>query len=226
MAKILLIEDDTKLARFMELELIHEGYEVDIRHDGRSGLEAALSGDYELLILDLMLPGTNGLEICRRVRQQSKMPIIMVTARDDVMDRVAGLDTGADDYITKPFAIEELLARIRAQLRRSGPAEHKHELVFGLLDINLPEHSVSYDGALVDLTPTEFDLLVYLAKNEGLALNRNQILDNVWGQDYFGNDKIVDVYIRYLRNKLDERFDVNYIHTIRGVGYSFRYEKG
>jgi DNA-binding response OmpR family regulator len=174
-----------------------------------------------------MLPGLNGMEICRRVRQHSQIPIIMLTARDDVMDKVMGLDQGADDYITKPFAIEELLARIRVlerRLNKSNSLENE-EMVYGPLKISLSQHSVTCNDQLVDLTPTEFDLLVYLAKNINIALSRNQILDGVWGEDYFGNHKIVDVYIRYLRSKLDDEFDSNYIHTIRGVGYSFRYEK-
>jgi len=225
--KILIIEDDPKLARFIELELKHEGYESDSIHNGRDGLEAALLGEHDLIILDLMLPGLNGMEICRRVRQNSQIPIIMLTARDDVMDKVMGLDQGADDYITKPFAIEELLARIRVLERRLNKSRdfENEEMVFGSLRISLSKHSVTYEDTLVDLTPTEFDLLVYLAKNINIALSRNQILDGVWGEDYFGNHKIVDVYIRYLRSKLDDEFDSNYIHTIRGVGYSFRYEK-
>ncbi len=227
MEKILIIEDDPKLARFIELELKHEGYESDSIHNGRDGLEAALLGEHDLIILDLMLPGLNGMEICRRVRQNSQIPIIMLTARDDVMDKVMGLDQGADDYITKPFAIEELLARIRVLERRLNKSRdfENEEMVFGSLRISLSKHSVTYEDTLVDLTPTEFDLLVYLAKNINIALSRNQILDGVWGEDYFGNHKIVDVYIRYLRSKLDDEFDSNYIHTIRGVGYSFRYEK-
>ncbi len=227
MKKILIVEDDPKLARFIELELKHEGYLADLIHNGRDGLEAALSNEHDLIILDLMLPGLNGMEICRRVRQHSQIPIIMLTARDDVMDKVMGLDQGADDYITKPFAIEELLARIRVLERRinKGLDYDNEELVYGPLVISLSKHSVAYDKTPVDLTPTEFDLLVYLARNINIALSRNQILDGVWGEDYFGNHKIVDVYIRYLRSKLDDEFESNYIHTIRGVGYSFRYEK-
>lgn len=227
MKNILIVEDDPKLARFVELELKHEGYNADLVHNGRDGLEAALSNEHDLIILDLMLPGLNGMEICRRVRQQSQIPIIMLTARDDVMDKVMGLDQGADDYITKPFAIEELLARIRVLERRIDRKANfeNEELSFGPLIISLSKHSVTYDNNSIDLTPTEFDLLVYLARNINIALSRNQILDGVWGEDYFGNHKIVDVYIRYLRSKLDDEFESNYIHTIRGVGYSFRYEK-
>lgn len=225
--KVLIIEDDLKLARFIELELKHEGFDADIVHNGRDGLDLALSEEHDLVILDLMLPGLNGMEVCRRVRQQSKIPIIMLTARDDTMDKVMGLDQGADDYITKPFAIEELLARIRAMDRRLSKQTESmgEDLVFGSLKISQSQHSVYFNDSLVDLTPTEFDLLVYLAKNRNIALSRNQILDGVWGEDYFGNHKIVDVYIRYLRSKLDDEFDSQYIHTIRGVGYSFKYEK-
>ncbi len=225
--KVLIIEDDPKLARFIELELKHEGFDADIIHNGRDGLDCALKEEHDLVILDLMLPGLNGMEVCRRVRQHSKIPIIMLTARDDTMDKVMGLDQGADDYVTKPFAIEELLARIRVLERRLGKnlETDSSDMLYGALKISLSQHAVYYNNTLVDLTPTEFDLLVYLAKNKNIALSRNQILDGVWGEDYFGNHKIVDVYIRYLRSKLDDEFDSHYIHTIRGVGYSFKYDK-
>lgn len=226
MIPILIIEDDVKIARFLELELQHEGYTTTAVHDGRRGLEVALSNEHDIIILDLMLPGLNGIEICRRVRQQSNVPIIMLTARDDTMDKVMGLDQGANDYLTKPFAIEELLARLRVLQRHIHPPAgiSDNELRFGDLIINPLEHKVSYHDQLIDLTRTEFSLLLYLAKNENIALSRDQILDAVWGEDYFGGHKIVDVYIRYLRAKLDDRFQTQYINTVRGVGYSFRNE--
>ncbi len=226
MIPILIIEDDVKIARFLELELQHEGYTTTAVHDGRRGLEVALSNEHDIIILDLMLPGLNGIEICRRVRQQSNVPIIMLTARDDTMDKVMGLDQGANDYLTKPFAIEELLARLRVLQRHINPPAgiSDNELRFGDLIINPLEHKVSYHDQLIDLTRTEFSLLLYLAKNENIALSRDQILDAVWGEDYFGGHKIVDVYIRYLRAKLDDRFQTQYINTVRGVGYSFRNE--
>jgi len=227
MKRILIIEDDVKIARFLELELKHEGYKTTAVHDGRSGLERALSDEQDLIILDLMLPGLNGIEICRRVRQQSQIPIIMLTARDDRIDKVMGLDQGADDYITKPFAIEELLARIRVLERRLGNKNSTNEssLCFGALSINPAEHAVIYGDESIDLTRTEFDLLLYLARNQNIALSRDKILDAVWGEDYFGGHKIVDVYIRYLRSKIDDYYGTQYIHTVRGVGYTFKHEK-
>ncbi len=227
MNRILIIEDDVKIARFLELELQHEGYQTRAVHDGRKGLELALRNEHDLLILDLMLPGLNGLEICRRVRQQYQTPIIMLTARDDTIDKVMGLDQGADDYITKPFAIEELLARIRVLSRRMQPATANqcNQYKYGSLVINIAEHTVTYQSNSIELTRTEFELLLYLARNRNIALTRDQILDAVWGEDYFGGHKIVDVYIRYLRSKIDDVYNTNFIHTVRGVGYSFRNEK-
>ncbi|QOR34264.1 response regulator transcription factor [Clostridium sp. 'deep sea'] len=228
MNRILIIEDDIKIARFIELELKHEGYVTKSVHDGRQGLNEALDNEHDLIILDLMLPGLNGLEICRRVRQHKQVPIIMLTARDDTMDKVMGLDLGADDYITKPFAIEELLARIRVLNRRmsSQNASNKSSLIVcGKLKINTAEHTVTFNNEVIELTRTEFDLLYYLASNKNIALTRDQILDAVWGEDYFGGHKIVDVYIRYLRSKIDDVYNTNCIHTVRGVGYSFRNEK-
>lgn len=220
MHTLLVVEDDLKIARFLELELKHEGFNVEVAHDGRTGLEKAQSQAFDLLILDIMLPGLNGMEVCRRLRLTSGMPIIMLTAKDDVMDTVMGLDCGADDYMTKPFAIEELLARIRRIFRSQAPAA----LSLGALTINSDAYTATYSGIPLELTKTEFDLLKYLAENKNRVLTRDQILNTVWGYDYFGDTKIVDVYIRYLRSKLDERYDVKYIHTVRGVGYMFKDE--
>lgn len=229
MSKILVVEDDVKIARFVELELKHEGFEVQLVHDGREGLEVASAGGFDLILLDVMLPGMNGMEVCRRIRLGSDVPIIMLTAKDDTMDKVMGLDFGADDYMTKPFAIEELLARIRRIFRKgSGTAAAPASadvLTIGSLRVDSSQYKAFYGEVGLDLTKTEFDLLKLLVSNQNIALTREQILDKVWGYDYFNDSKIVDVYIRYLRSKIDERFDVKYIHTVRGVGYLLKYER-
>lgn len=217
---ILLLEDETKLARFIELELKYEGYNIDMCHDGREGLEMFYKKNYNLVLLDLMLPGFNGLEICRRIRKTSNVPIIMLTAKDDVMDKVAGLDSGADDYMTKPFAIEELLARMRVALKRQLVTPvNKNILQVDNLSVDTDLRVVKIDNDIIDLTKTEYDLLVYLMQNKNLVLSREQILNTVWGYEYIGETNVVDVYIRYLRSKLDEQYNKKYIHTIRGVGY-------
>lgn len=217
---ILLLEDEVKLARFIELELKYEGYNIDIFHDGREGLDMFYKKNYNLVLLDLMLPGFNGLEICRRIRKTSNVPIIMLTAKDDVMDKVAGLDSGADDYMTKPFAIEELLARMRVALKRESVfPTNKNILQVDNLTVDTDLRVVKVDNDIIDLTKTEYDLLVYLMQNKNLVLSREQILNTVWGYEYIGETNVVDVYIRYLRSKLDEQYNKKYIHTIRGVGY-------
>lgn len=218
--KILLVEDEVKLARFVELELRYEGYEVVICHDGREGMALATDESYDLLLLDLMLPGLTGIEICRRVRKFSKVPIIMLTAKDEIIDKVAGLDSGADDYLTKPFAIEELLARMRVCFKHSEETSgKKNKLQANELEIDLEKRMVTVSGTVVDLTKKEFELLVYLVQNKNIVLTREQILNEVWGYSYIGETNVVDVYIRYLRAKIDEAFQKKYIHTIRGVGY-------
>lgn len=221
MAKILIIEDELKIARFVELELRHEGYDVLICGDGRRGLEAALNENVDLVILDIMLPGLNGMEVCRRIRQESQVPIIMLTAKDDVSDKVAGLDTGADDYMTKPFAIEELLARIRVALnRKKNQKEPKYEsLQIGDLKLNLASRTVLYKDEEIILTKKEYELLEYLVRNKNIVLSREQLLNHVWDYEYFGDTNVVDVYIRYLRQKIDEKYGVHLISTVRGVGY-------
>jgi len=221
--RILVIEDEVKIARFLELELTYEGYAVEVAHDGRSGYEKAVSGNADLIILDLMLPGLSGIEVCRRVRRESDVPIIMLTAKDDVPDKVMGLDSGADDYMTKPFAIEELLARVRVVLKRKGKkAENGNTFQSGQLILYKDQHRVTYDGKEISLSKKEFELLSYLMENQGIVLSREKLLDHVWGFDYFGDTNVTDVYIKYLRNKIDQKYGVQFIHTIRGVGYLFK----
>ena len=227
MSRILIVEDEKKIARFLELELTHEGYEVDTAYDGRTGLEKALSWQPDLMILDLMLPELSGIEVCRRLRHESDLPIIMLTAKDDVSDKVMGLDMGADDYMTKPFAIEELLARIRVGLkkRRVSSAEPASAaLVAGPLRLDPASYAVSWNGTSISLTKKEFDLLRYLMAHKGQVVTRDTLLSDVWGYDYAGDTNVVDVYVRYLRHKIDEPFQVKTIHTIRAVGYMFSYE--
>ena len=222
---ILIVEDEIKIARFLELELQYEGYAITLAHDGRSGLEKALQGNFDLIILDVMLPGLNGMEVCRRVRQSMETPIIMLTAKDDTMDKVMGLDLGADDYVTKPFAIEELLARIRVALKRKQ-SQNQLSKALGIssLKLDLEQHLVTFQGEPIDLTKREFDLLKYLMENQNIVVTRDKILETVWGYDYLGDTNVVDVYIRYLRSKIDEKYRHKYIHTIRGVGYLFKDE--
>ena len=218
--KVILIEDEVKLARFVELELRYEGYDVTVCHDGREGLQMVTDGNYDMMLLDLMLPGLTGIEICRRVRKFSNVPIIMLTAKDETMDKVAGLDSGADDYLTKPFAIEELLARMRVAFKHAHAGGAKKVIleVQGL-EIDTDKRMVTVNGTVVDLTKKEYELLLYLVQNKNIVLSREQILNEVWGYSYIGETNVVDVYIRYLRSKIDEAFGIKYIHTIRGVGY-------
>ena len=228
MAKILIVEDEAKIARFLELELKHEGYEVIHAADGRTGLEMALQKDVDLVLLDIMLPGLSGMEVCRRVRMESQVPIIMLTAKDDVTDKVAGLDIGADDYMTKPFAIEELLARIRVALTRHSSKyqskKEKEKLSFGKLILNTAAHSCEYNGEDLTLTKKEYDLLVCLLQNKNIAMSREQLLSAVWGYEYMGDTNVVDVYVRYLRQKIDDKYGIHMIETIRGIGYMIKEE--
>ena len=218
--KILIIEDEEKIARFVELELKHEGYEVSICYDGRNGLEMAEKEAFDCILLDIMLPQLNGLEVLRRVRKTSNVPIIMLTARDAVMDKVSGLDMGADDYVTKPFAIEELLARIRLVMRKSDIKKHSQDnIVFGKLQMSVSRHEVKYDDNLIDLTSKEFALLQTLLENMNVVMSRESLLEKVWGYDYLGETNVVDVYVRYIRTKIDDVYNVKIIQTIRGVGY-------
>ncbi|WP_145150356.1 response regulator transcription factor [Paenibacillus xylanexedens] len=240
---VLVIEDEPKIARLLELELQYEGYQVGKAGSGTEGLEKYAEGQWDLILLDVMLPGLSGIEVLRRVRaKDATVPIIMLTAKDSVEDKVSGLDLGANDYITKPFQIEELLARVRAALRLSAVAsvvssassstpnagndslEHKDEAEMGWLTaaglrLNEGTREISRDGVPIELTPREYDLLVYLLQNQRQVLSRDQIVQAVWGYDYYGDTNVVDVYIRYVRKKVDNGFTPPLIHTVRGVGY-------
>jgi len=223
--KILIIEDEIKIARFLELELQYEGYVTQQCHDGRVGLDVATNDTFDLILLDIMLPSLNGLEVLRRIRQVSEVPIIMLTAKDEVMDKVMGLDIGANDYMTKPFAIEELLARIRTALKNTTVSKKdSNTLSIKELNIDLGMRMVSYKNTTIDLTKTEFDLLYFLMKNKNIVLTRNKIIDSVWGYEYMGDTNVVDVYIRYLRSKIDDKFNMKFIYTMRGVGYLLKDE--
>ncbi len=221
--KILVVEDESKIARFIQLELEYEGYEVTITGDGRTGLEAYKEGGFDLILLDLMLPRLSGIEVCRRIRQKDEItPVIMLTAKDDVTDKVMGLDMGADDYMTKPFEIEELLARMRVALKRKGAKREEHKgsmLVHGDLTINELKREVTYKENVIELTKKEYELLKYLLENKNIALDREKILERVWGYDYYGDTNVIDVYVRYLRSKIDQKYGIEIIKTVRGIGY-------
>lgn len=220
--RILIVEDEAKIARFIQLELEHEQFATATEANGRNALDRIIQEEFDLILLDVMLPEMDGIEICRRARAVTDVPIIMLTAKDDLDDKVIGLDTGANDYITKPFAIPELLARIRAALRKGSRLSSKTEensLRAKNMLIWPARYEVQVDGQTVDLTKKEYGLLEYLVRNKNLVLAREQILQEVWGYEYTGDTNVVDVYVRYLRSKLDEPFGQQYIHTVRGVGY-------
>ncbi|MFN6527442.1 response regulator transcription factor [Nostoc sp. ChiSLP03a] len=221
-ANILLVEDEVKLARFVELELSSEGYNISVAHDGIAGLTLARELSPDLVILDWMLPGLSGLEICRRLRATGiSIPVILLTAKDEVNDRVAGLDAGADDYVVKPFSIEELLARIRAHLRRTQETD-RDIFQFEDLSLNHRTRQVYRGKRAIELTAKEFDLLEYILSHPRQVFTKDQILQKVWGYDFMGNSNIIEVYIRYLRLKLEENNEKRLIHTVRGVGYVLR----
>jgi len=223
--RILIVEDEVKIARFLELELNYEGYETQKSHDGRMGLEAFKEGKFDLVLLDIMLPSMSGIEVLRRIRTISEVPVIMLTAKDQTIDKVTGLDLGADDYVTKPFEIEELLARIRVALKRNGAVKiQSNILTSGKLKVNLDKYTAEYEEQLLEFTKREFELLRYLLENKNRVLSREKIVEEVWGYDYIGDTNVVDVYIRYLRSKLDERFKKKIIYTVRGVGYMIKDE--
>jgi len=220
--RILIIEDEEKLARFLELELTHEGYTVEKAFDGKRGLELAQTRVFDLCLLDILLPELSGMEVLRRLRRTSSIPVILLTAKDAVTDKVSGLDAGADDYITKPFAVEELLARIRMVLRKKSSSEKVLEA--GPLRLDLQSYTLTYAGQAIELTKREFDLTHTLLENKGIVMTREVLLNQVWGYDYMGETNVVDVYIRYLRGKIDDVFGVKIIHTVRGVGYVIKDE--
>ena len=227
MNRILIIEDEKNLARFVELELKHEGYETEVQNNGRKGLETALDSDWDAILLDLMLPELNGIEVCRRIRQVKNTPIIMMTARDSVIDRVSGLDHGADDYIVKPFAIEELLARLRALLRRidiEGEQNVTKQTTVTYRDLTIEKENrvVRRGDKVIELTKREYELLLALMENINVVLARDVLLNKVWGYETEVETNVVDVYIRYLRNKIDVPGDESYIQTVRGTGYVMR----
>ena len=252
-AYILIVEDEEKLARFTELELLHEGYRVDKAFDGRTALNMAMGKNYDLILLDIMLPELNGLEVLRRLSRNKQTPVILLTARDSVMDKVSGLDAGAVDYITKPFAIEELLARIRVALKLHGQirVSENNDSVSGnagnpdngqnskveefkqgsngiyrwnALILDDARHSVKYDGHNVELTNREFIMLKVLLENMDIVLSRDTLLEKVCGYDYLGETNVIDVYVRYLRSKIDEVYNIKMIQTVRGVGYVIKSE--
>ena len=218
---ILLIEDDADIAAFVEMELRHEGYAVEIARDGLTGLEAALGGAHDLILLDVMLPEMSGLEVLRRLRAQRDTPVILLTARDSVVDKVSGLDAGADDYVTKPFHIEELLARIRA-LTRGARRGDANLLKNADIVLDRRQRLVRRAGKIITLTKTQFDLLEYLLMNLDVVLSREQLLNAVWGYSYAGDSNVVDVYVRYVRNRLGEPADGKLIESVRGIGYVMR----
>ena len=223
MARILVVEDEAKIARFIELELAHEGYEIEKAEDGRAGLELALSRDFDLILLDIMLPQISGMEVLRRLRREKDTPVILLTARDAVMDKVAGLDAGADDYITKPFAIEELLARIRVALKRHAPAAAAAPATNAIavhgVSLDVDRREVTANGEPIILTNREFEVLRALMTNKNIVQSREQLAHTALGYDYIGESNVIDVYIRQLRSKIDERFGIKLISTVRGVGY-------
>ncbi|MER1999385.1 MAG: response regulator transcription factor [Lysinibacillus sp.] len=219
--KILIVEDEKNIARFMKLELQHEGFNVEVCENGRLGLEMALTNQFDCVLLDVMLPELNGIEVCRRLRKQSDVPVVLITARDAVMDRVAGLDAGADDYVVKPFAIEELLARIRSVLRRVRKKDvASTKLTYKKIMLDDESYEVFLDKEKVDLTKTEYELLKYLMVHKNKVCPREQIIEHVWGFDSEIETNVVDVYIRHLRTKLKQ--DEPIIETVRGVGYVMR----
>lgn len=227
--KILIVDDEQKISRFLELELNYEGYDVITANNGRDGFEKGQQEDVDLIVLDLMLPKLSGTEVCRRLRRISDVPIIMLTAKDDISDKINGLDIGADDYMTKPFEVEELLARIRVLLKRKFVSRNSHEeivnenkLSVGKLQLNKDSFIVKYEEETIDLTKKEFEFLQYLLSNKNIVLTREKILDNVWGYDYYGDTNVIDVYVRYLRSKIDQKYKDTIIETVRGVGYTIR----
>jgi two-component system, OmpR family, response regulator len=222
--RLLVVEDEWKMAHLLRRALTEEGYAVDVAHRGGEALELSIENGYDLILLDLMLPDVGGLELCRELRRTGdRAPVIILTAQDDIAVKVEGLDSGADDYLTKPFSLEELLARVRALLRR-GPVSSASTLVVGDLQLDPAKHEVKRQGVLIELTPREFALLDYFMRRPGQTLTRGTLIEHVWDLAYEGGSNVVDVYVRYLREKIDRPFRRNTIETIRGIGYRFNQE--
>ena len=221
MKKILIVEDESSISDFVKLELEYEGYQVSIKEDGREGLKEALENDYDLIILDIMLPSMNGFEICRRLKREKNTPIIMLSAKDSVTDKVNGLQIGADDYIPKPFAIDELLARINAIFRRVDNL-YNYIVKFKDLVINRNSRTVSRNDKEINLTNKEYELLMILIDNKDKVVTRDELLEKIWGYEYEPETNVTDVYVRYLRSKLNNENKEEYIQTIRSVGYIMR----
>lgn len=221
--RILVVDDDARIAASIRRALVYEGYDVSVAEDGRLALAQVRDEEPDLVLLDVMLPEIDGVEVCRRLRAAGDVPILMLTARDGTADRVTGLDSGADDYLAKPFAYEELLARVRALLRRRSPQED-HALRYADVALNPNTRDVSRRGRPIHLTTLEFDLLQHFLKHPRLVLSRAQLLDAVWGYDTGAVSNVVDVYVGYLRQKLEETGEPRLLQTVRGVGYTLREE--
>lgn len=226
--KILIIEDEKTISDIIKFNLTKEGYETDFAYDGKTGLEKGISSKPDLILLDVMLPVMDGFQVCKKIREQSTVPILMLTAKEEEVDKVLGLELGADDYITKPFGMRELIARIKANIRRTDQVngiDNSPQKVqqFGNLSIDLNRYEVQKDGVTLELTLREFELLKYLAERENRVFSREQLLEEVWGYEYYGDIRTVDVTVRRLREKLeDDSSDPKYIMTKRGIGYYFR----
>ena len=222
--RILIIEDEARIAQFLERGLIYEGFQVSVAADGQTGLTVARDNPPDLVILDWMLPGLDGLEVCRRLRAAGDVAILMLTAKDDIQDRVSGLQAGADDYLVKPFSIDELIARVRALLRRSAPVSHPEILRFADLALDTGTHRAYRQQTPIDLTAKEYELLELFMRNPRQVLTRDVIFDRVWGYNFGGESNIIEVYVRYLRQKTEVSGSERLIHTVRGVGYVLREE--
>ena len=218
-AKILVIDDDQKIATMVKRGLTFEGYEVVVANNGREGLMEILEQPPELIILDVMMPGIDGLEVCRRIRKDGNIPILMVTGRDSVADRVEGLETGADDYLVKPFAFEELVARVKALLRRTDKNNTGDFIQFSDLTLDLASRIAIRNGRQIELSTTEFNLMELFMQNPKRVLSRDLIMEKVWGYNFQGESNVLEVYVGYLRHKLEENSEERLIHTMRGSGY-------
>jgi two-component system, OmpR family, response regulator RegX3 len=224
-ARILLVEDESSLVETVRYALDREGFSVDVARDGREALDRFHEAEPDLVILDLMLPAVSGLDVCRRIRESSTVPIIMVTAKDSEADKVAGLELGADDYVTKPFSVRELVSRVRAHLRRSQmvvPVANGSLLTGGPVRMDVDRHEVTIDGASVSFPPKEFELLETLLRSPGRLLTRELLIQRIWGDDYVGDTKTLDVHVKRVRQKIErDPHDPEWLLTVRGLGYKF-----